>query len=723
MLRMSHLGFVFALAGMLLLGPDRACAQEEVKAGGSTPPRAEPVIEPDAALAKSGRPLSNRALVTTPPFIKGVLSWSLETKNHRGTFSVTALSPDGKLLATGGLDGTIRLWDLATGNLVRALIGHDSYVYGLAFSPAGRYLASGGSFDGTARIWEVSTGQPLKILRGHPGYLVQVAWTPDGRKLVGAGDGSGDISVWEIATGLKVTKGSLGQYILSIAVHPDGARAAAVTSESAVIVVDLKTGKSQRSLGEVANKYFSLGWSPDGNRLAAGAAKATYVHDEATGKIVVTLDSPGHVLSWAADGSRLATASQADATIKLWNPTDGSLIHKISATATSLHLQSGNSRVVVGDTHGITVANLADGKQVARYQITGAVPPVWTSKRPVLTGMGTPSLSLWEPGTGKLLRALDGHTGGIAGFAWSPDGKALATAAYDKTVRVWDAGTATVRHTLAQHTAAALCVAWSPDGKEIASGGQDKKVLVWDAKTGMLIQTLAAHDQDIPCLAWSPSGGTLAAAVRGGNVFLYPRSTWKQSKPLATKAQTSPSALAWSADGKILAVGDSNGAVILWPLPKGGAPLAEFPTSGSPPYISSMVFYPKGDVLACGRGNHTLDLWSLKTLKKITTAPTMAPVQHVNWSASGPLLAVASADRTCRFFEPASARLKGVLLAEPEQMVAVSADGHYHAEGPALDRLIYVVQTEKGQDTFPPAEFAAKYAWKNNAAAAQFAGK
>src|SRR4029077_7247251 len=110
---------------------------------------------------------------------------------HRGTFSATALSPDGKLLATGGLARTGPLWGPQTGEIVRALIGHDSYVYGLAFSPDGNTLASAGSFDATVRLWNVRTGMPQKILKGHPTYAVHVVWSPDGRSILATGGESG----------------------------------------------------------------------------------------------------------------------------------------------------------------------------------------------------------------------------------------------------------------------------------------------------------------------------------------------------------------------------------------------------------------------------------------------------------------------------------------------------------------------------------------------------
>jgi len=100
----------------------------------------------------------------------------------------------------------------------------------------------------------------------------------------------------------------------------------------------------------------------------------------------------------------------------------------------------------------------------------------------------------------------------------------------------------------------------------------------------------------------------------------------------------------------------------------------------------------------------------------------MAPVQQMNWSTTGQFLSVANLDRTTRFFEPVSGRLRGVYLYEPEQIIAVSAEGHYRAEEPSLEELFAVVQTEKAQELLTPTEFTTTYKLKNNPAAAKFAG-
>jgi hypothetical protein len=101
----------------------------------------------------------------------------------------------------------------------------------------------------------------------------------------------------------------------------------------------------------------------------------------------------------------------------------------------------------------------------------------------------------------------------------------------------------------------------------------------------------------------------------------------------------------------------------------------------------------------------------------------MAPVQRVSWSADGRTIICSSADRTARFFEAASGQLRGALLAEEPQIVAVSADGHFRADTAAQAELIYVAQLEKSQETFTPAQFASKFKWRNNPATIRLTGK
>ena len=234
-----------------------------------------------------------------------------------------AFSPDSRTLASGSLDGTIRLWDANTGRQTQTLTGHTEWVFSVAFSPDGRTLASGNG-DGTIRLWDTITGRPKRTLTGHTKWVFSVAFSPDGRTL--ASGSYQEIRLWDVNTGRpkRTLTGHTNSFI-SVAFSPDGRTLASGSGDGTIRLWDANTGRQTQTLTGHTEWVNSVAFSPDGRTLASGSGDGTRLWDADTGRHKRTLT--GHTygvtsVAFSPDGRTLASGSD-DRTIRLWDANTG----------------------------------------------------------------------------------------------------------------------------------------------------------------------------------------------------------------------------------------------------------------------------------------------------------------------------------------------------------------------------------------------------------------
>jgi WD40 repeat protein len=244
-----------------------------------------------------------------------------------------AFSRDGRWLATENSSNTVSLRDAATGQEIRTLASEkplgplgSSWVYSVAFSPDGRWLASGVD-DKTVRLWDLQTGTKVRDFVTSRRSVICIAFSPNG-KLIASGDADNTITIWEADSGEKIRKlRGHTKTVYAVAFSPDGRRLASASGDKTIKLWDLAGRQEIQTLRGHGNVVTSLAFSPDGNWLASGSwDKSIKIWDAATGRELQSLAAHNHPIYSIAFDSRgrwLASGSE-DGTIKLWRLTEQS---------------------------------------------------------------------------------------------------------------------------------------------------------------------------------------------------------------------------------------------------------------------------------------------------------------------------------------------------------------------------------------------------------------
>jgi WD40 repeat protein len=573
---------------------------------------------------KAGKILQNQR-VSTPSVLNAlqeVLNQKKEYNRLEGhenyVFSV-GFSPDGKILASGSADKTIKLWNPFTGKAIRTLQGHQEFVNSVGFSPNGRILASG-SADKTIKLWNLDTGKEIRALLGHQNLINSVNFSPDGKTLA-SGSADKTIKLWDLETGKEI-RALLGHQNLinSVSFSPDGKTLASGSADKTIKLWDLATSKETRTLLGHQNSVISVSFSPDSKTLASGSWNNTIkLWDLETSKETRTL--LGHQnsvisVSFSPDGKTLASSSR-DNTIKLWNLEVAKEIHSIQGHQNSVSSVSfspdGKTLASGSEDNTIKLRNLDTGKEI--HTLHGHLEPVTivsfsSDGKTLYSGSINHTIKIWNLDTGREIRTFHGYQVSVFRVSFSPDGKTVAFGSTDKTIKLWNLDTGEEIRSLQSHQNLISSVSFSPDGKILASGSIDKTIKLWNLSTGKEIRTLQGHQSFVHSLSFSLDSKTLASGSNDKKIKIWNLDTGKEIHTLPGHLND-VSSMSFSADGKILASSSSADKTIkIWNLDTGKEIRS---LQGHQASVWSVSFSPDGKTLASGNTDNTIKLWSRKT--------------------------------------------------------------------------------------------------------------
>jgi WD40 repeat protein len=588
--------------------------------------------------------------------------FGLQEKNrfegHTDSVFDVSISPDGQMLASGGWDTTVRLWN-PDGKLINVLKGHKDRVTRVVFAPDGQSLFSS-SWDNTVQQWSLS-GKRLRSIDVKLDSLTAINLSPDGQWLAIASSSGSALLDLSNPKNQSIPLNPSGLVYWTV-FSPDGEQILTLEDNNQITLWD-RLGKRQQILRLTGDAQLLFAtFSPDGKTIVGTDTQGNLTFWERGDRqaafpdkgvsLLAAHSAPIFFLSFNADGSQFVTGG-ADNVVKVWSR-DFTLLHTFYGHRDAI-------RAVIFHPQRQEVISASMDKTVRLWELTEDSRIILKHNQPIrdisfspngqkiATASQDKTIRIWQRQDGKLLNTLSGHTDWVNAVAWNPNGQQLVSASDDRTLRLWSVDGKLLK-TLRGHGDRILDVQWSPDGEFFASAGLDKSIRIW-SKEGNLLQVLTEHQERVNGIHFSPDSKLLASASDDKTVRVWQRRK-DNSFFLVSRLEPHDSwvtDVTFSNDGKYLAFSGYDNLVEIRRMtyknnnPEFGAPLV---LKGHSDSVAHLQFNPNVPILATSSWNNQLQLWQLDDTLLKTLNGHRELITGLDWSPDGEAIATSSQDNT-----------------------------------------------------------------------------
>jgi WD40 repeat protein len=535
---------------------------------------------------------------------------------HTQKINTVAFAPDGAVLASGGQDGSIRLWRASDWKLQSVLRGHHGGVNSLVFLPDGATLISAGN-DCTVRSWSTQTGEELKTLANDTALARCLAISPDGRFVA-----------WSTAGLLIWGEGVLPR----------------------IAILDLATGAVVARLLGHTDAVGALVFSPDSRRLLSGGCKrdpTIRVWDVFSGQQIDVLR--GHedgisALVFLPDRHTLISAGER---VRFWDfpsrrPRPG-FAHNPTLGVNAIAVSPDGLTIALADwTRHVVLLDMATGSHVAsfgQHEHAGVFSLSFSCDGKHLASVGTdPDVRIWDVvRNAHPAEELAGPAGRVVAIAAAQDAERLVTATFDDKVAVWDAAGGRMRTAWVAGHGELHAVAVSTDGRAAFTAGRDGIMRVWNADTGRLARDWRAHEGAVTSLALSLDAAKIATTGGDGWVKLWNAASGSLNKDVG-RLDVAATCVALGLDDRV-AAGAADGSIDLFD-PATGQRLTRIAAHEGP--VLAIAFYGDGARLASASADGTAKIWELPAGRLLATMrPQLGALRSITVTPDGQTLATA----------------------------------------------------------------------------------